>query len=75
LILWFFGEHRRAAGEERPVLAAGDFTYSVLRSGQTGSFGLESGALTFTVIPEPSTTLLALLGSLLTLRRHRTRKP
>jgi hypothetical protein len=52
-----------------------DFTYGDLRSGQTDSFRLDSGALTFIVIPEPSTTLLSLLSGLLMLRRSEHGSP
>ncbi|MEY3894978.1 MAG: hypothetical protein RLZZ214_497, partial [Verrucomicrobiota bacterium] len=49
-----------------------DFSYSNLTSGLSGSFGLTSGNLTFTVVPEPSAAMLVGgLGVLALVRRRR----
>lgn len=52
-----------------------DFTYTNLASGLTGSFTLDSGTLSFTAVPEPSTLSAGMLlaGGLL-LHRRRTRR-
>jgi autotransporter-associated beta strand protein len=48
-----------------------DFTYTNLASGKTGSFAIVGSSLQFTVVPEPGSMLLGLLGSGLLLRRRR----
>jgi hypothetical protein len=54
-------------------LTAGNFTYSGLTSGVTGTFGLTGSNLTFTTVPEPATwALLAFsLTTVMVLRRRR----
>ncbi len=53
---------------------AGDFSYINLADGHHGLFNIGSGALTFTVIPEPAEYALALGAVTLLIAVHRRRK-
>lgn len=49
-----------------------DFSYSNLGGGHSGEFSISGNDLQFSVIPEPSTGLVGLLGLLSVFRRRRT---
>lgn len=51
-----------------------DFTYTNLTNGLTGSFALNGGSVTFSVVPEPTTFALVGAGLMVTLLARRRRR-
>lgn len=51
-----------------------DFTYTNLTNGLTGTFGLNAGSLTFSVVPEPTTFALLGAGLMVTFFARRRRR-